>query len=306
MDAATLRAAKQDAEPPWQKNLTDYNEGLGVVYERIVLNQYLLNLQRKYALETVLEAPLYGMAGVSGINSVPLAQAGCKVTLMDSVPERLAGVKRIWGELGLADRAAFVGSSDLSRLPFDDGTFDLVWAWAALWYVPDAQQLIQEMARVSRGLVFVAMPNRMQIGYILRKFVLEPNFFKTVDESWANIPRVTRKLRAAGLSIIGQGVMDVPPWPDTVMPAALVLRKLGIRSKGMTQRFEGSGWQWSTMDYYLGKRPELKAAMERYMFLERLPLPWQFKTLWAHHRYVLARKADVPQPPGAKLYAQVS
>ena len=301
-----LQAAKQNAEAPWQKNLTDYNEGLGVVYERIVLNQYLLDLQNKYALDTVLEAPLYGMAGVSGINSVPLAQAGCKVTLMDSIPERLEGVKRIWSELGLADRALFVGSSDFSRLPFDDGTFDLVWAWAALWYVPDAKLLIKEMARVSRGLVFLAMPNRIQIGYILRKFVLEPNFFKSVDESWANIPRVARMLGAAGLSVIGQGVMDVPPWPDTVMPAALVLRKLGIRSKGMTQRFEGAGWQWSTMDYYLGKRPELKAAMERFMFLERLPLPWQLKTMWAHHRYVLARKADVPKPPGAKLYAQAS
>jgi len=129
---------------------------------------------------------------------------------------------------------------------------------------------------------------------------------KTVDEEWANIPRVTGLLRAAGLSIAEQGVMDVPPWPDTVMPAGLVLRKLGIRSQGMTRRFEGSGWQWSTMDYYLGKRPELKAAMERYMFLERLPLPWQLKTIWAHHRYVLARKADVPKPPGATPNAQTS
>ena len=74
------------------------------------------------------------------------------------------------------------------------------------------------------------------------------------------------------------------------MPAAQVLQKLGIRSKGMQSRFEGEGWQWSTMDYYSGKRPELKAMMEKYMFLERLPLPWQLKTIWAHHRYVLGVK----------------
>lgn len=306
MHQMSTESPAQNVESPWQKNLSDYNEGLGVVYERIVLNQYLLGLKRKYALETVLEAPLYGMAGVTGINSVPLAQAGCQVTLMDSVPQRLAGVRRIWNELGLAEHASFVGSADFSRLQFDDGTFDLVWAWAALWYVPDVQLLIREMARVSRGIVFLAMPNRLQFGYILRKFVLEPDFFKTVDETWANIPRVTSMLRAAGLTIVGQGVMDIPPWPDTVMPAAMVLHKLGIRTKGMTQRFEGSGWQWSTMDYYLGKRPELKAAMERYMFLERLPLPWQLKTIWAHHRYVLARKADVPLPPDAKLNARIS
>jgi len=280
----------QSADPVWKKNLTDYNEGLGVVYERIVLNEYLLKLRRQYGVETVLEAPLYGMAGVSGINSVALAQAGAQVTLMDSVPERLAGVRRIWGELALDGRAAFMEHDDFTRLPFPDGSFDMVWAWAALWYVPNADRLIKEMVRVARRVVFLAMPNRMQIGYILRKFVLEPGFFKTVDETWANIPRVTTLLRAQGLRIADQGVMDVPPWPDTVMPAALVLQKLGIRSKSMQGRFEGQGWQWSTMDFYTGKRPELKAMMEKYMILERMPLPWQIKTVWAHHRYVLGVK----------------
>ena len=28
-------------EPVWRKNLTDWNEGLGVVYERFILNDYL-------------------------------------------------------------------------------------------------------------------------------------------------------------------------------------------------------------------------------------------------------------------------
>jgi hypothetical protein len=29
------------SEPVWKRYLTDYNEGLGVVYERFVLNEYL-------------------------------------------------------------------------------------------------------------------------------------------------------------------------------------------------------------------------------------------------------------------------
>ena len=62
--------------PVWQRYMTDYNEGLGVVYERFVLNDYLDGLVDRYGIRTVLEAPLYGMAGVSGINSVRLAQRG--------------------------------------------------------------------------------------------------------------------------------------------------------------------------------------------------------------------------------------
>ncbi len=122
-------------EPTWQRYLTDYNEGLGLVYERFVLNDFLSALRGEYDLQTVLEAPLFGMAGVSGINSVALAQAGAQVTLVDDHSERLAAVERIWGELGLPAR--FVCHEEWGRLPFPDGAFDLAWNWAALWYLPD-------------------------------------------------------------------------------------------------------------------------------------------------------------------------
>ena len=88
-------------EPTWKHYLTDYNEGLGLVYERFVLNDFLLYLKGQYGFQTVLEAPLFGMAGVSGINSAWLARVKCTITLADDNPERLSGVERIWGELGL-------------------------------------------------------------------------------------------------------------------------------------------------------------------------------------------------------------
>ena len=184
--------------PPerWRKNLTDYNEGLGLVYERLMLNDFLEALQHKYNIKSVLEAPIYGMAGVSGINSVILARNGASVTLLDNNAERLEQVKRIWGELGL-DAKFFLQSfgadkerSTFSNLQFPDNAFDLAWNWAALWYLPDAERLIGELVRVSNKLVFIAMPNRAQVGYLMRKYVLEKDFVRYVDESWANIDRV--------------------------------------------------------------------------------------------------------------------
>lgn len=284
---AEPRIRRRLPEDRWRKYLTDYNEGLGLVYERMVLNDYLDRLVSRYNVRTVLEAPLYGMAGVSGINSVRLAQRGCAVTLVDDHPERLQGIERIWGELGL--RATFVCHSDLGHLPFPDASFDLVWEWAALWYLSSAAPVIQEQARVSRHLVFLAMPNRVQIGYLLRKYILERDFVEYVDEDWANINRIKRILRSNSAEFLEEGVLDVPPWPDTVMPAAQVLSHLGIKSKRLQQRFSGQGWQWSTMDYYLGHRPDLRALVDRYTWLEHAPLPWQLKAVWAHHRYVLAQ-----------------
>ncbi len=286
-----------DASAPWKKYLTDYNEGLGLVYERFVLNDFLLYIKGRYGFYTVLEAPLFGMAGVSGINSVALARIKCPLTLLDDNPDRLAGVARIWGELGLPAR--FVLADDWGRLPFPANAFDFVWNWAALWRVADPQALLREMVRCSRKLVFVAVPNPVQIGYQFRKYVAEPEFVREVDERWTDIGLIRRQLEGLGMQIIGQGVLDMPPWPDTVMPASELLRRLGIRSHKLTQRFQGRGWHWSTMDYYLGRQPDLYERVKRYMWLERVPLPWQIKQLWAHHRWVLAKK-----PVGHRLPAE--
>jgi len=284
------------AEPTWERYLSDYNEGLGLVYERFVLNDFLLALRGEFGVESVLEAPLFGMAGVSGINSVALAQAGAEVTLVDDHAERLAAVERIWGELALPAR--FVCHAAWEQLPFSDQSFDLAWNWAALWHISDRssegaqtpESLLRELVRVSRRVVFVAMPNRAQVGYLMRKHLLERDFVDYVDEGWADIGRVRRALQGSGLRIVREGVLDVPPWPDTVMPASEVLKRLGIKSKKLEGQFSGDSWQWSTMAYYLGQQPDLYDRVMRYAWLDRAPIPWRIKAVWAHHRYVVGVK----------------
>ena len=140
-------------------------------------------------------------------------------------------------------------------------------------------------------LIFVAVPNPVQVGYQFRKYVAEPEFVKEIDEKWTDIGMIRRQLEAQGVEILAQGVLDVPPWPDTVMPASELLGRLGIRSKKLQGRFQGEGWQWSTMDFYLGRQPDLYDRVAKYMWLERLRIPWQIKQVWAHHRWVLGRKA---------------
>ena len=277
-------------EPTWKRYLTDYNEGLGLVYERFVLNDFLLALRQEYGLKSVLEAPIFGMAGVSGINSVALAQAGAKVTLVDDHAERMAAVERIWSELGLS--AQFVHQAEWGQLPWPKHSFDLAWNWAALWYLSDPAALLRELVRVSGGVVFVAMPNRVQVGYLLRKHVLEREFVNHVDERWADIGRVRRVLEDAGVHIVRQGVLDVPPWPDTVMPASEVLQRLGIKSRKLGDQFSGDSWQWSTMAYYLDQQPDLYDRVMRYAWLDRARIPWRVKAIWAHHRYLVGVKGS--------------
>ncbi len=44
------------------------------------------------------------------------------------------------------------------------------------------------------------------------------------------------------------------------------------------------------MDYYLGRKPEMREQVMKYAWLERWRLPWQVKQVWSHHRWVLGRK----------------
>lgn len=275
-------------ENTWRKYLTDYNEGLGLVYERFVLNDFLDDLRSRHAIGNVLEAPLYGMAGVSGINDVMLAHKGVQVTMVDDDAERVAGVRRIWQEdLRLPAETVLIPPTGWGALPFADNAFDLTWQWAGLWYIRNPADLLRELARTSRNLVFVAMPNNIQVGYWMRKLLIDRDFFTTHDEGWTDITRIRHILEDAGVRIFEEGVLDVPPWPDTVMPANEVLKRLGIRSKALDEQFTGEGWQWSTMAWYMGQEPELRARVMRYAWLDHAALPWQAKAIWAHHRYLL-------------------
>lgn len=260
------------------------NEGLGLVYERFVLNDYLLSLLKRHTIRTVLEAPAYGMAGITGINSIELARAGCSVTVVDEDEGRIREAMRIWDELGL--RAQWVCCPGMKNLPFPDKAFDLVWEWAGLWYLKDAEGFLREMARVSAQLLFIAMPNPRQPGYILRKRFLEPEFFSRVDESWVDMGKIKKVLRGEGFRPVEEGFLDTPPWPDTVMPAAKLLEKLGVKSRKLQERFSGDAWNWNIIDYYAGRDPTLRARVMRYAFLEKA-MPRLFKSIWAHHRFVL-------------------
>ena len=274
----------------WQRYLTDYNEGLGLVYERFVLNDFLDDLRRRHHIHSVLEAPLYGMAGVSGINDVIFARNDVSVTMVDDTAERIRGVQRIWrDDLRLPANLVFIPPQRWDALPFADARFDLTWQWAGLWYIHNPAGLLRELVRTSRNLVFVAMPNNLQVGYWMRKLIIDRQFFATHDESWTNIGRIRHILESSGVEIIEQGVLDVPPWPDTVMPANEVLRRLGIRSRRLEARFSGDDWSWSTMAYYLGDEPDLYDRVMKYARLDKARLPWQLKSIWAHHRYLLGR-----------------
>jgi len=253
-----------------------YDEGLGTVYERFILNQILKRIKSDFGITSVLEVPHYGMTGVEGLNSVVLAAEGCDVTVVDWDEGRLATVRSVWKELKLSHKLSVRKVVDYGSLPFADRSYDLAWNFAALWHVKNGFALVEEMCRVASKTVFICVPNRIQPGYLVRKMV-DRRFFKAVDEKFIDLQAIKSRLIKNGLRIVEEGFFDIPPWPDTCLP---IKKVTGAKR----------GWNWSIIDYYKGRDPELERKVGRYAFMENTPLPKALQSLWAHHRYVIARK----------------
>ncbi|MCP2256948.1 Methyltransferase domain-containing protein [Streptoalloteichus tenebrarius] len=132
---------------------------------------------RTDAVQRVLEAELVAarerrhgadplvldVGGGSGVWAVPLAAAGCLVTVIDSSPNALATLRRRAEEAGVAGRIAAVqGDADaLTEVVPDEGV-DLVLGHGVLEVVDDAEAAVAALAAAAcaGGAVSVLVANR--------------------------------------------------------------------------------------------------------------------------------------------------
>lgn len=265
------------------KDKFNFNEGLGLVYERLLLADNLVKLAKKYNLKRVLEAPTRGMLGIPALNSVSLAQSGVEVVLADHNQDYLDEAKKIWDYLGL--KADFV-LSNYRKLPFPDNSFDLTWNFASLWRLDNFENLLKELIRTSNNLILIYVPNRCQPGYFLGKFFFNKDYFVGLNDKGLNVSAIKSFFKENGCRIIKQGVFDIPFWPDTCMPISDILSKLKIRQS----KEEMPSWRWNSLDYFSGKDKDMFNKIKKLSFLEKLPIYWRLKLCWAHHHYILCQK----------------
>ena len=247
----------------------DYDEGLGTVYERMMLNKMFDELVTYYNIKNVLETPIFGMTGLTGINSIQFARLGCNVTLADKSPSIIKATQ-LWNTLSLP--LNFVEVDNFDSIPLENRTFDLVWNFAALWHTKHSPTVVHEMIRMSKNLVLIFVQNKTQPGYLLRKCF--GGIPKGINEEWLNISLYEKILKQNKFNILQKGLIDVPPFPDVAIPIGRRVSK---------------EWKWNIMDYYFGKDDDLYKRLDKYTLLERSQIP--FKSFWAHHRFILAQRS---------------
>lgn len=87
--------------------------------------------------------------GLGGSARYLAAEHQCRVTGIDLTQEYVEVANALAEMVGLSDRAAFKRASAL-EMPFDDGSFDVVWTQHVQMNIADKRAFYREIARVTR------------------------------------------------------------------------------------------------------------------------------------------------------------
>ncbi len=272
----------------WHNYVEDPDEGLGTVYERFALRDVLESAIERTGATSVLHAPAFGMMGFPGLDAVFCARAGLRVGLLDHDADRLEAVRVKWAELGLEPETHLVESADPAtwpdRLP---SRYDLVFSFAALWWFDDPWAVLAAQARWADKAVLCCVPNK-NVFMQLRARLWHKELFRTeLNEHALDRDAATAAAVGLGLQPTGTGLFDIPPFPDTSVPIAKILRR--------GQASEGKAWVWSILPFLKGDDPTMEDRITRLASWERF-VPGPVAPALAHHRWHLFQRAEAGSP----------
>ena len=263
----------------WRNYVDDPDEGLGTVYERFALRDVLESAIAKTGATSVLHAPAFGMMGFPGLDAVFCARAGLRVGLLDYDAARLEAVRAQWAELGLEPELHLVDGPDPAtwpeRLP---QSYDLAFSFAALWWFEDPWAVLAAQARWSEKGVLCCVPNKNVFMQMRARLWHKELFRSELNEHALDRNAATAAASALGLRATGTGLFDIPPFPDTSVPIAKILRR--------GQASEGKAWVWSILPYLKGDDLTMEDRITRLASWERF-VPGVVAPALAHHRWHL-------------------
>lgn len=222
------------------KDLLREDRGLGSAYERYCLNQLIDRWAEEYGVETMLEGPVDGMAGIAGVHGTVLARRGIEVVAAVPTEAHAEITRAVYASSNAADHVKVVvaGEGDVESLPKSD----MVICYHALSFVGDWQAYLEKVGKLAKKVLVVAVCNPDNWGVTLMKTLARVQGHKKAGppDNW-----YTDKL-APELWKIGRvrehTYFDAPWWPD--LPAfdradSYAGRSVVDRLKKMVQRRKG-------------------------------------------------------------------
>lgn len=201
------------------------DRGLGTAYERYCFYQRLDDLAAEYGVESFLEGPIDGMAGVAGVHGVGLAKRAIHVT--SAVPsEAHADVARgIYETCNAKVHVIVAGEADVAKLP----RADMVVCYHALSSVDDWRAYLASVAALAKKVLVVTVCNPDNWGVaMIRGFARLRGKDLAPPESWRTdvlAPELWKLGR-----VRDHAYFDCPWWPDLYQIAPGQSLKDSLRS----------------------------------------------------------------------------
>lgn len=194
------------------KELLREDRGLGSAYERYCLNQLIDGWAEEYGVETMLEGPVDGMAGIAGVHGTVLARRGVKVVSAVPSEEHAAITRAVYAASGGEQNLEVVvaGEGDVSMLPKSD----MVICYHALSFVGDWRAYLQEVGKLAKKVLVVAVCNPDNWGVTLMKTLarVKGNLKAGPPDNWYT-NQLAPELWRIG-RVRGHEYFDAPWWPD--------------------------------------------------------------------------------------------
>ena len=269
-------ASFEELKPPEEQNKNinsnlereiiraSYKEGLGSIYERIVVKRFFEKLCRRLKFDSVLEYK--GLEITKGMDNITFLLSEKKTTLIND------GIKKIKKDWIFNKKPIFLEKINTRQ------KYDFVWNFATVQLLPG---VLGEMAALSRRYVFVIVPNifnwgtLIHLGYhfIFQKKCLHPERGNTVIRTPWGLKRVFKK---NNLKILEGGYIDSPLLPDIGFSINELKKTMGLKTKKIHL-------DRTNIDLIINKLHLLGA-------LEYKTLPGIIRLPFAHHLYILGER----------------
>ncbi len=206
--------------------------------------------------------------------------------LQDHDARRLEMINALWQELGITLCSSF--NPDYRSLDFADAAFDMSFSFSALWFTSDLPAYLKELARVTRKVIIISVPNRQGIGYRMQIRDYSPQRYPELRVEHIDPASIRFLLNQLGWTEQESGFFDCPPWPDIGMAKEDFAGRLLGKGKKTNEPVEDAPAEktLSIVDHYKGLDPDFPRRMLKFRVLEAIAPTW-FKRLWAHHYYMV-------------------
>jgi hypothetical protein len=192
------------------KHVVPEDRGLGTAYERYCFYQLLQTWADQFQIETMLEGPVDGMAGVAGVHGVGLAQRGVKVVAALPTEEHAAVARAVYATAGAPAEVIVAGESDVASLP----AADMVVCYHALSFVDDWRSYLGAVASRARKVLVVTVCNPDNWGVAMIRSLARMRGVTGMEapESWRT-DVLAPELWSLG-RVKEHAYFDCPWWPD--------------------------------------------------------------------------------------------